>query len=136
MFGWEWEVSHDILPDPPGENSLSSFPSSFLPEAAARRYSSNLLILKNSQYSQKSPVLQSLFDKVAGFEDLQLYWRRSQHSCFPVNISNFLIAFFIEHLWWLLLINTSLRTLHEQIHGSTHKLQAIATIFPWKNYLS
>ena len=36
VFGWEWEAIHDILQDPVGENSQSSFPSSFLPKAAAR----------------------------------------------------------------------------------------------------
>ena len=31
--------------------------------------------------------------------------KRLQHRCFPVNIEQFLrTAFFIEHLWWLLLI--------------------------------
>ena len=35
--------------------------------------------------------------------------KRLQHMCFPVNIVKFLkIAFFIEHLWWLLLKNGKL----------------------------
>ena len=35
--------------------------------------------------------------------------KRLQHMCFPVNIVKFLkTAFFIEHLWWLLLKNGKL----------------------------
>ena len=35
--------------------------------------------------------------------------KRLQHMCFPVNIVKFLkTAFFIEHLWWLLLENGKL----------------------------
>ena len=45
----------------------------------------------------KTPILKSVFDKVAGLKDWKL-----QHRCFPVNISKFLrTAFFIEHLRWL-----------------------------------
>ena len=34
--------------------------------------------------------------------------KRLQHRCFPVNIAKFLrTAFFIEHLWWLLLNSLS-----------------------------
>ena len=52
----------------------------------------------------KTPVLESLFKKVADLEAHKSIKRRLQHRCFPVNIAKFLsTAFSIAHLWWLLL---------------------------------
>ena len=53
---------------------------------------------------RKIPVLESLFNNVAGLESCKSIKRRLQHSYFPVNITKFLrTAFSIEHLRWLLL---------------------------------
>ena len=47
--------------------------------------------------------MESLFGKVAGFQDFDFIQKRLQHSSFPVNIAEFLrTAIFIEHLWLLL----------------------------------
>ena len=43
--------------------------------------------------------------KIAGLKDCNFIIKRLQHRCFPVNIAKSLrIAFFIEHLWWMLLL--------------------------------
>ena len=49
---------------------------------------------------------QSLFfNKVAGLSPATLFKKRLWHSCFPLNFAKFLgTRFFIEHIWWLLLI--------------------------------
>ena len=50
-------------------------------------------------------LCQSLFfNKVVGLRPATLFKKRLWHRYFPVNFVKFLrIAFFIEHLWWLLL---------------------------------
>ena len=51
-----------------------------------------------------SHALQSSFNKVAGLKTYNFIKKRLWHRCFPVNIANLLrTAFFIGHLWWLLL---------------------------------
>ena len=61
-------------------------------------------VLKSFQYSQETPVLESLLKKVAGLEARKSIKSRLQHRFFPVNIAKFLkTAFSIEQLWWLLL---------------------------------
>ena len=53
---------------------------------------------------RKTPVLKSLFDKVAGLTAHNFNKKRLLHRCFPVNIAKFLrTGLFIEHFWWLLL---------------------------------
>ena len=54
------------------------------PEAAARRCSVKKVFLKISQNSQKTPVLDSLFNKVEGV------YLKLEHSCFPLNFAKFL----------------------------------------------
>ena len=45
-----------------------------------------------------------------------LFKKRLQHKCFPVNIAKFLrAAFFIAHLWWLLL-NLKIREVLLDVH--------------------
>ena len=44
---------------------------------------------------RKTPVSESLFDKVAGLEAYNLIKRRLLHRCFPVNIAKFLRAVFL-----------------------------------------
>ena len=55
-------------------------------------------------FTEKYLCKKSLFHKVAG---LQAFIKiRLQHRCFLVNIAKFLRKiFFIEHLWWLLLVD-------------------------------
>ena len=51
---------------------------------------------------KKTPVLESLFDKVAGLKAYNFNKKRLLRRCFPVNIAKFLrAALFIEHFWWL-----------------------------------
>ena len=65
-----------------------------------------LAVLKNFAIYRKTPALESLFHKVAGLKTCNFNKVRLQHRCFPVNIANFFeTAFFIEHVWWLLLKN-------------------------------
>ena len=59
--------------------------------------------LKFPNIHRKTPVLKYLFKEVAGLKSCNFIKKRFQHSCFPVNIAKFLITFFIEHLWCLLL---------------------------------
>ena len=52
---------------------------------------------------KKTPVLESLFNKVAGLKAYIFIQKRHQHSCFPVNIAKYLRTdFFIDYLLWLL----------------------------------
>ena len=58
------------------------------------------------QYSRrKTPVLASLFNNATVLKVYNLNWKRLDQMCFlAVNIAKCLrTAFFIEHLWWLLL---------------------------------
>ena len=62
------------------------------------------MFLKFHKIHWKTPVLESLFNKVAGLKAYNLIKKRLRHRCFPVNIAKLLrTAFFIEQLWWLLL---------------------------------
>ena len=57
-------------------------------------------VLKLLQYSQETPVLESLFNKVAGLRPASLSKKRLWHRCFPVNFLKFLRTHFLkEHLW-------------------------------------
>ena len=53
---------------------------------------------------RKTPVLDSLFNKVAGLQISNFIKKWLQHRCFPVNVANFLrTVFCIEHPRCLLL---------------------------------
>ena len=66
------------------------------------RCSSKLVTFRNNH--RKTPVLESLFNKVAHLKACSFIKKRLQHRCFHVNIAKFLrTAFFIKHLRWLLL---------------------------------
>ena len=52
------------------------------------------MFLKVSQYSQKTPVFESLFNKVTGLKTGNFIIKRIRHRCFPVNIENFLRTVF------------------------------------------
>ena len=65
----------------------------FLQKLSFANILQNRSSLKCLNIHRKTPVLDSISNKVAG-----------QHRSFPVNVANFLIsAFFTEHLRWLLL---------------------------------
>ena len=60
--------------------------------------------LKILQYSQETPVLESLFNELAGLQACKFIKKKLQHRCFPVNIAKFLrAAFAIEFHQWLFL---------------------------------
>ena len=59
--------------------------------SSQRRFSVKKLLLKISQYPQETPVLESLFKKVAGLKACNFIKKRPEHRCFPVNIAKFLI---------------------------------------------
>ena len=59
------------------------------------------MVLKFRIDNKEAPVLESLFNKVAG---LQAIKKRLQYRCLPVIDGKVLrAAFFVEHLWCLLL---------------------------------
>ena len=73
---------------------------------------------------RKTPVQESLFNKVAGLRSATLLKKRLWRKCFPVNFVKFLrTPFFIERLWWLLLNiqNTSNKFLSEYYLWYTRK---------------
>ena len=58
--------------------------------------------LKNfANFYRKTPVLDSLFNKVAGPQACSFIKKRLQHRCFPVKFAKLLrTPFFTEHLRW------------------------------------
>ena len=59
---------------------------------------------KFRRFHRKTPVLESLFNKVAGLQACNFITNRLQHRCFPVKFTKFLRTLFLtEHLWWLFL---------------------------------
>ena len=77
-------------------------------EAVIRSRSSKQMFLKISQVSQETPVLESLFNKVAGLNACNFVKNRLQHRCFAMKFVKFLITpFLTEHLRWLLLLVSS-----------------------------
>ena len=81
-------------------------------EAVVRRYSVKKVFLKVSQNSREGICARVSFsNKVAGLRPATLLKKRLWHRCFLVNFVKFLrTPFFIEHLWWLLLIVQYLRS--------------------------
>ena len=62
------------------------------------------VLLKNSQYSLEAPMLEYLFNKVAGLQTYNFIKKRLQHSHFPVNMAQFLRTPFLNSICkWLLL---------------------------------
>ena len=54
-------------------------------------------VLKVSNIHRKTPVLKSLFSKVASLEAYKFIKKRLQNRCFPVNIANFLRKFYLKN---------------------------------------
>ena len=60
--------------------------------------------LKFRKFNRKTPVLEFLFNKVAGLKACNFIKNRLKHRCFPMKFANFLrTPFFREHFRWLLL---------------------------------
>ena len=56
------------------------------------------------KFHRKTPVLETLFNKVPGLRLVTLFKKRLQHRCLPVKFKQFSrTLFFTEHLQWLLL---------------------------------
>ena len=64
-----------------------------------------IAILKNfCNIQRKTPVLETLFDKVTGLRAYNFIKKRHQHRCFPVNITTCLRAPISKNICeWLLL---------------------------------
>ena len=56
--------------------------------------------LKNFATSTRTPVLESLFNKVAGLKAWNFIKKRPQDRCFPVNIAKFLRLYLFWKLSW------------------------------------
>ena len=54
-------------------------------------------VLKVCNIHRKTPVLESLFGKVASLEAYKFIEKRLQNRCFPVNIANFLRKFYLKN---------------------------------------
>ena len=75
------------------------------------------------------PVLESLFNKSAGLQVCNFMKKRLQHRCFPVNIAKYLrTAFYIDYLWWLLLMYQFLQTYSGFIASKKSKNCALFSI--------
>ena len=53
--------------------------------------------MKVCNIHRKTPVLESLFNKVARLEAYKFMKKRLQRRCFPVNIANFLSKFYLKN---------------------------------------
>ena len=72
-------------------------------KAAVRRCSSQFVFLEFRNIRRKTPVLESLFNKVAGLKACNFTKKQALTQVFPVNIAKFLrAAFFIDPIRWLL----------------------------------
>ena len=77
----------------------------------------------------KASLCQSLFfNKVAGLWPASLFKKTLWHWCFPVNFVKILrTPFFIEHLWWLPVVNLG------QKYGTPSKKSKLSSNFRIRN---
>ena len=69
-----------------------------------------------AQFTGKHLYCRLFFDKGFHIRPATLLKKKLRRRCFPVNFSKFLkISFFIEHLWWLLLNQSVLGKIVNQI---------------------
>ena len=61
---------------------------------------------------QKTPVLESLFNKVAGPKACNFIKKRLQYKCFPVNIAKFFRPSILKNICERLLLDECLGTTH------------------------
>ena len=74
-------------------------------------------VLKVWNIHRKTPVLESLFSKIASLEACNFIKKRLQHRCFPMNIAKFFRNFFFpKHHRWLLLYFKFIRNLMTYIN--------------------
>ena len=70
-----------------------------------KRFCKKGVVRNFAKFAGKHLCQPLFFNKVAGLRPATLLKKRHWHRCFPVNFVKFLrTPFFIEHLWWLLLI--------------------------------
>ena len=72
-------------------------------------------VKKLRKFHRKTPLLESLFNKVAGLEACYFIKKRLQRRYFSVVFVKFLITpFSTEHLWWLLLKKSKPTIIHSK----------------------
>ena len=85
-------------------------------------------VLKIHEYHRKIPVLESLFNKVAGLNACSFIKKRLHHKYFPVKFAKLLRKpFFTEHLRWLLLLREKIsdkETLVKPVSPKDHLVTA------------
>ena len=102
-------------------------------EAAICRCSSKQLLLKFvCNIHRKTPVLESLFNKIPDLQACNFIKKRLQHSCFPVNIAKFLKIPFTEHFRTLLL--SVERNTHSFLKLLVFKIQSYTLQKCWSKY--
>ena len=75
-------------------------------KAVVQRCSVKKVFLKISINSQENPCARDSFLIKLQASSLPFYWKRDWRRCFSDNIAKIRrTLFFIEHLWWLLLIS-------------------------------
>ena len=78
---------------------------------------------KFCKFHRKTPVLQSLFYKVASFQTCKFIKKKLQHRCFPVKLAKFLrTAFLKEHLPWPHLIFGTTNVINTQCSHQSRDL--------------
>ena len=87
-----------------------------------RRCSIKKLFLKILQYPQVTPLLESLFKKVAGLKACNFIKKRPHHRCFRVNIAKFLRLAISKNICELLLFACFNGSLLHGPKGSRSKL--------------
>ena len=71
---------------------------------------------------RKTPVLESLFNKVAELKACKFIKKKLQRRCFPVNIAKFLRAPILKNTWeWLFLLEQSCSGKQHSKHEITHE---------------
>ena len=65
------------------------------------------VFLKSLQISQGKHLLESLFNKVAGFQACNFIKKRLQHWCFPVKFAKFLRTAIVKNIYERLLLFVS-----------------------------
>ena len=86
-------------------NGTKSYKTSHI---SHRRCSKKKAVLKNlAIFAEKTPLFESLFDKVVDLQACDFIKKRLQHRCFPVNIATFLRTPILKNSCKRLLLNDS-----------------------------
>ena len=103
-------------------------------------------VLKNFEiFSGKHLCWSAFFNKVTDLKYVTLLKKKCQHGFFPVNIAKFLrAAFYLKHLWWLVLkitsvmkwikpLNASVALIKKPVNWFTSSCPKTCTSYPiWK----